>query len=209
MSNQTLRKKLLIIDTATSPQYFMITGPDRPVVVEYLDELILSKDLVAKLDIFLNSNNVLLKDLDAICAGAGPGSFTGIRAGISVANALAFALKRPLITYCSLIGYADQRGRYDEYYSAFDARNGGVYLLKQYKDNFNSIPFQSDGSAIQKLPIFTPHKDSLEPKYPHLAFNEAKLSENRLISYLEHKILKKDVSSPEKISPYYLKPIEE
>lgn len=35
-------------------------------------------------------------DLDAIEVNEGPGSFTGVRVGVSIANALSFALKIPV-----------------------------------------------------------------------------------------------------------------
>ncbi len=44
----------------------------------------------------LKSQNKTLKDLKSIKVALGPGSFTGLRVGASVANALSFALKIPV-----------------------------------------------------------------------------------------------------------------
>ncbi|MEX2007668.1 MAG: tRNA (adenosine(37)-N6)-threonylcarbamoyltransferase complex dimerization subunit type 1 TsaB [Candidatus Levyibacteriota bacterium] len=44
----------------------------------------------------LLENKLSLKDLDAIEVNTGPGSFTGLRVGIAIANALSFALKIPV-----------------------------------------------------------------------------------------------------------------
>lgn len=44
----------------------------------------------------LKDNNISLKELDAIEVNPGPGSYTGIRVGISIANALASILKVPI-----------------------------------------------------------------------------------------------------------------
>ena len=44
----------------------------------------------------LKKNNLTLKDLTAVEVNCGPGSFTGTRVGVSVANALGFALDIPV-----------------------------------------------------------------------------------------------------------------
>jgi len=49
------------------------------------------------LDKFLAKNEIALKDLNAITIYAGPGSYTSLRIGLSVANALAFALDIPVV----------------------------------------------------------------------------------------------------------------
>lgn len=45
---------------------------------------------------FLGKHRVQLKDLSKIIACSGPGSFTGIRVGLSLAQALGFALNIPV-----------------------------------------------------------------------------------------------------------------
>ena len=50
-------------------------------------------DLVEKL---LKKQNITLKDINSIEINSGPGSFTGLRVGASIANALAFALGIPV-----------------------------------------------------------------------------------------------------------------
>lgn len=44
----------------------------------------------------LKKHKLQASDLDRIAVNTGPGSFTGLRVGISVANALSFALKIPV-----------------------------------------------------------------------------------------------------------------
>lgn len=44
----------------------------------------------------LEKNNLKINDIDKIYVKKGPGSFTGLRIGISIANALSFALEKPL-----------------------------------------------------------------------------------------------------------------
>jgi len=48
------------------------------------------------IDEILKTHKLKLNDLTAIQANPGPGSFTGIRVGLTVANTLAFLLKIPV-----------------------------------------------------------------------------------------------------------------
>lgn len=46
--------------------------------------------------------NIRLQDIDAIVVSKGPGSFTGLRIGVSAAKGLCYALEKPLIAINSL-----------------------------------------------------------------------------------------------------------
>ena len=48
------------------------------------------------IDKLLKKHNLILKDIEAIRINPGPGSFTGIRVGFTIANTLAFILKIPI-----------------------------------------------------------------------------------------------------------------
>lgn len=48
------------------------------------------------IDRLLRKHKLKASDIDKIEVNTGPGSFTGLRVGISVANALSFALKIPV-----------------------------------------------------------------------------------------------------------------
>ena len=58
---------------------------------EYGSQVLLP--LISKL---LDQENLIFKDLKGIKVETGPGSFTGLRVGVSVANALGFALGIPV-----------------------------------------------------------------------------------------------------------------
>ena len=50
----------------------------------------------------LKEQNIELKDLDAIAVSEGPGSYTGLRVGMSTAKGLCYVSQKPLITINSL-----------------------------------------------------------------------------------------------------------
>lgn len=54
----------------------------------------------------LEDAEINLKQLNAICISSGPGSYTGLRIGLSTAKGLCFALDIPLISIDSLTGLA-------------------------------------------------------------------------------------------------------
>lgn len=58
----------------------------------------LAETLHSKIKILLASKRLTIQDLEGITVFQGPGSFTGLRIGLSVANALAYGLSLPVVT---------------------------------------------------------------------------------------------------------------
>jgi len=58
----------------------------------------LSETLNSKIAEILNKSSKSLNDLDGIIAYKGPGSFTGLRIGLSVANTLSYAQTIPVVS---------------------------------------------------------------------------------------------------------------
>ncbi len=61
-----------------------------------------SEFFIVKIEEVLNSNNLKLKDIKRIYCGIGPGSFTGIRLGITICKVLAYTLECELYAISSL-----------------------------------------------------------------------------------------------------------
>ena len=57
----------------------------------------LSITLHNKIAVMLEQNEASISDLSAIAVFAGPGSFTGLRIGLTVGNAFAYALAVPIV----------------------------------------------------------------------------------------------------------------
>ena len=95
-------------------------------------------DMASKIipEIELSFNNVSfgLEDIDKIFVVNGPGSFTGVRVGVTVAKTIAWALKKDVIPLSSLQLLATTPVETDNVISVIDARRGYVFAGVYDKD---------------------------------------------------------------------------
>jgi len=86
--------------------------------------------LLPMIDNLLNEAGIELSDIDGLIFGQGPGSFTGVRIGVGVAQGLAFSADLPVVGVSSLQAMAQQayiaHGQ-KQVVSAIDARMSEVY----------------------------------------------------------------------------------
>ena len=61
-----------------------------------------SELMVMEIDNILKRNKVDKKDLDTVVVGIGPGSYTGVRIGVTIAKTIAYALKIRMYAVSSL-----------------------------------------------------------------------------------------------------------
>jgi len=61
-----------------------------------------SEMMVTEVDNILKRNNLTNNDLDGVVVGIGPGSYTGVRIGVTIAKTIAYALKIKLYAKSSL-----------------------------------------------------------------------------------------------------------
>lgn len=72
-----------------------------------------------------------LSDIDVIAYGRGPGSFTGVRIGISIAQGLAYGIEKPIVGVSTLQAMSQEAfktAQVKHVYAAIDARMGEVYF---------------------------------------------------------------------------------
>lgn len=88
------------------------------------------KLLLPMIDEMLESCEIQSNELDAIAVSAGPGSYTGLRIGVSTAKGIALAHDLPLMAFDSLHVQAiaaNKRGTWDAVIAVMDARRDEVY----------------------------------------------------------------------------------
>ncbi len=94
------------------------------------DGLIHGREITARIDHLLRETGRGVKELSAIAVSIGPGSFTGIRVGVTAAKSLAYALEIPVVTESSLLVCAANvagKGRAHSCLVVLDARQGAFF----------------------------------------------------------------------------------
>src|SRR5690606_17170688 len=77
----------------------------------------------------LDASSLVFSDLDAIAVSKGPGSYTGLRIGVSAAKGLCFSLNLALISVPTLesLAYQKKMSDFDFVIPVLDARRSEVY----------------------------------------------------------------------------------
>ncbi len=89
---------LLNIDTATEYASVCLSEDDKIVsILESRDQKNHASFIQPAIEKICQTTGIKLKDLNAISVTSGPGSYTGLRVGLSSAKGLCYALNKPLI----------------------------------------------------------------------------------------------------------------
>ena len=129
--------KYLFIDTANN---LIISIIENDKVIYYFnshDSNQTSAKVMPILDESLKETNLNIKDINKIFVVNGPGSFTGIRVGVTIAKMIGFCLNIPLVSLNELELLASTNTDAEYNVSLIDARRGYVYGAI-YDKNLNS-----------------------------------------------------------------------
>ena len=135
--------KCFFVDT--SSHYVNLAIIENNEVIDFYSEKNdnkLSERIFNLIEKFFSINNLKVHDLDKIFIATGPGSFTGIRVGLTIAKTMAWALKIPLIPVSTLELLASTNIDGDYIVPIINDRNDFVYA-GIYDDNLNCIMVDS------------------------------------------------------------------
>lgn len=120
--------RYLYIDTSSSYLYSGIVE-DNKLIAEIKEEFgqSLSEVALPKIVSLFEKNNLTAKDIDKIIVVNGPGSFTGIRIGITIAKVYAWSLNIPITTITSIEAMAVSTNINTYKVPMLDARRGYVF----------------------------------------------------------------------------------
>lgn len=166
--------------------------------------------------------SVSIQELDAIAVSMGPGSYTGLRIGVSAAKGLCFALEIPLISISTLESLASQISAETKFVvPMLDARRMEVYAAvfsdnKQVRKTMAEIIVSDSfleyleqdavtfvGSGVEKFKSVCNHSNAVfvENKLPSacqmakLAEAKYKISDTEDVAYFEPYYLKDFITS--------------
>lgn len=117
------------IETANAPLSIAVVR-DGKVIAEIVQNIKLthSAGAMPAIEEVLAKAGIKPNEIDAIAVSEGPGSYTGVRIGVTLAKTLAWTLKKPLVGISSLKTLAANATLYDGFICPiFDARRGNVY----------------------------------------------------------------------------------
>lgn len=211
---------ILNIETATTNCSVSLSKNGKTILLkeDYNNNYSHAERLHIYIDAVLNEAGITSKDLDAVAVSKGPGSYTGLRIGVSAAKGLCFALDKPLVSVSTLEALAHQviyndgvivamlDARRMEVYSAiFDSKYHQIRETEAQiidADSFNSylqegkVYFIGNGVEKTKTLINHPNAVFIEDKLPSanemsfLVYNKFKIMDTEDVAYFE---------------PYYLK----
>ncbi|MFQ5867311.1 MAG: tRNA (adenosine(37)-N6)-threonylcarbamoyltransferase complex dimerization subunit type 1 TsaB [bacterium] len=181
-----------------------------------------SERVIPLLDEILISNGMAIKDIDGIAVSIGPGSFTGIRIGVSTARGLAQSLNIPLVGIPSLDGLAFGMGtsgevvcpmidalRREIYTALYEGRKrltphqliGIESWLEGLKDKGETILFLGEAVDIYEELI----KDSLKKKAKIVEKEKRYASADRVAQLGLEKLVSGEGKKYDEVFPLYIR----
>lgn len=129
--------RILALETAAKAVSAAVTEDGKVLAAAFQDTgLTHSRTLMPLVELLLRNTGMSAADLDAVAVSAGPGSFTGVRIGVSAAKGLAWAADKPCAAVSTLAALARNVAFVDGLVvCAMDARRQQVYnALFEAKD---------------------------------------------------------------------------
>ena len=211
---------ILNIETATTNCSVSLSYEGETLVLkeDYNDKYSHAERLHIYIDEVIKEAKINRKDLKAIAVSKGPGSYTGLRIGVSAAKGLCYALEIPLISIPTLeiLAYQTQLGtgyiipmldaRRQEVYSSVynidmvEIRETQAEIVEEKSFtlylNENKVHFIGSGVSKTKDIITHPNAVFVDNKLPSA-------NEMSKLSYEKYKI--NDIEDVAYFDPYYLK----
>lgn len=211
---------ILNIETATTNCSVSLSKEGEILVLkeDYNSNYSHAESLHLFIDAVLKEANLKPQKLDAVAVSKGPGSYTGLRIGVSAAKGLCFSLDKPLISVDTLEALSHQLPIEDGYIvPMIDARRMEVYAAVYDKDHQQIRPIEAQildahsfkayletgkvyfiGNGVEKAKTIIAHRNAvfIENKLPSA-------NEMGKLSTIKYKV--GDIENVAYFEPFYLK----
>jgi len=211
---------ILNIETATTNCSVSLSKEGETLVLkeDYNTNYSHAESLHVFIEEVIKKANIQLSEIDAIAVSKGPGSYTGLRIGVSAAKGLCFSLNIPLISVDTLESLAYQvevesgiiipllDARRMEVYSAiFDSKHKRIRPIEaeiitetSFSDYLKTSNVYFIGDGVEKIKTVIHH--------PNAIFIDGKLPSAKNMSILAFdKYKKSDFEDVAYFEPFYLK----
>lgn len=194
--------KILLIDTTTFFATVAIIDNNK-VVYKFHEEITsdMSSKIVPIIDEAFNNVDFNIEDIDKIMVCNGPGSFTGIRVGVTVAKTIAWALKKDIIPLSSLELMATTQTSKNYLVPMIDARRKNAFI-GIYDRDLNCI-------SLDKLTNVLNFVSNLNDDYEFVSYDNIEDIEVVKPNIDLLKIVSKHINdggiNPHNLNPNYLK----
>ena len=196
--------RILYIDTSSSYLYTSIVE-DNEVLSEIKEEFgqSLSEVALPRIVSMFEDNSLSPKDIDKIIVVNGPGSFTGIRIGITIAKIYAWSLNIPITTIYSLEAMAISSKKDTYHVPILNARRGYVYTAiydKDYKEVLKPCHILLT-DLQEKLKDIKEYEYISNDEFDDLELNSYSPDMVKVVNYFKNK----ENINPHAVNPEYLK----
>ena len=194
----------LAFDTCLDKMYVVIKKDGQILssrVVENKDNKYHSAFLISTLQEIMSKNNIKPQDVDLIAVNIGPGSFTGIRACVTVARVMAQQLNCRAVGISSLeilSKIADKNPLV-----ALDARKNCAYLYCEGEIK-GAVPLEEVKNIISSGEYIVITDDKLKPILGGISYQEGAYPLGEILANLAEQ--KNDEGNWRKLKPLYIQP---
>ena len=200
----------LFLDTSTTRLIVGIYKDNTPVLLvneKSMNDL--SSRLLPTIKGALDELKMGVKDINRIIVVNGPGSFTGVRVGVTVAKTLAWAKNIPIIPVSELELLATTKVETNYVVPFIDARRDAFYAGMYDKKHKNIIEdtYITRTSLLNKIKRHVSLKDVTFVSYDKVEGLESILPKLN-IEYIIKKYARKKSFNPHSVNPNYLKKVE-
>lgn len=193
--------KCLFIDTSNSFINIYIVEDSKVLVYKHVETLReMANTIMPLIRESFNEVDFDIKDVDKIFVTVGPGSFTGVRVGITVAKTISWSLNIPVYPISTLEYLASCDTSYNKIIPIIDARRESVFA-GFYDNELNSL----DREVLIRYDELVKDDNVLFVSYDGVYASD--VSNVNIIKLINKHLSDKDVS-PHKLVPNYLKKTE-